>query len=317
MTARVKSETARRWIIALFIVATCVFATSGCGSRDRVQGQPADGQSAGPKIVASIGPLAMIAREVAGEEATVQQLIRSADPHHFAPKVSDRLGIESAQLVIWMGPAMESVLARQMALVSADRQLELLADKSAYEYEGADPADPHLWLRPRNAAVMAAMIATRLATVDPQNADSYRQRARDFSRAMSNLQKVQDRALWAYKDTPIVTTHQAYSHFFGAAGVEVESLGDSADHQHGARTLVHKRRKIDAEQSTEAVAGCLFGEVPANDRDRQTAANLNLGYQALDPLGTALSADATYRTLMENLLADARLCLARIPDRSE
>ncbi len=305
------SEIALRLITALTIVATSVFATGGCSPQEQIEKQGA------LKVVASIGPLAMIAREVAGDDATVQQLIRNGDPHHFAPKVSDRLNLEAAQLVVWMGPPMESVLARQMALVPAERQLVLLADETAYEYEGAEPTDPHLWLRPRNAAVMAAMIATRLASADPDNAVHYRQRARDFSRAMSNLQKVQDRALWAYKDAPIVTTHQAYSHFFGAAGVEVESLAGSADHQHGARTLVQKRRKSEGDQSEGAVAGCLFGEAPANDRDRQTAANLNLGYQALDPLGVYLPGSAGYRDLMEKLLADARLCLARIPDRSE
>ncbi|WP_231758893.1 metal ABC transporter substrate-binding protein [Microbulbifer elongatus] len=308
MSRQLMSEIVLRLLSVLMIVVTSLVATGGCAPREP------DEAAAGPKVVASIGPLAMIAREVAGDQASVHQLIRNGDPHHFAPKVSDRMGIEAAQLVVWMGPAMESVLARQMALVPDERQLVLLADETAYEYAGADAADPHLWLRPRNAAVMAAMIATRLATADPEHAEDYRQRARDFSRAMANLQKVQDRALWAYKDAPIVTTHQAYSHFFGAAGVAVESLGAGSGHQHGARTLVQKRRALDEDPS--AVVGCLFGEAPANDRDRQTATNLNLGYQALDPLGITMAEGASYRDLMEKLLADARLCLARIPDRS-
>lgn len=309
------SEKILRRITLLILVATCAWAASGCGPKG--QGESED-TSAGPSVVASIGPLAMIAREVAGDDAQVQQLIRNGDPHHYAPKVSDRLGMESAQLVIWMGPAMESVLARQMAMVPSARQLELLKDESDYEFDGADPRDPHLWLRPRNAARMAAQIATRLAEIDPPNADGYRQRARDFSRAMANLQKVQDRALWAYKDVHIVTTHQAYSQFFGPAGVAVESLSGSADHQHGARTMVEKHRNHqDGGHKAGSAAGCLFGEVPANDRDRQTAAHLNLGYQALDPLGTALPADAGYRALMEKLLADARQCLGEIPDAGD
>lgn len=279
-----------------------------------------DRPAPGAEIVASVGPLAMITREIAGQEVPVRQLIQGSDPHHYAPTVTDRMAMEKAQLVIWMGPAMESVLARQMSLLPADRQLGLL-EAGGYEFDGAEEDDPHLWLRPRNAAVMAAHIATRLGELNPAQADAYRARARDFSRAMANLQKVQDRALWGYRDVPIVSTHKAYGHFFGAAGVKVESLGSSASHQHGARSMLEKQAAVPAESRSETtqggfVRGCLFGEVPANDRDRQTAVHLKLGYQALDPLGALLPADADYRQLMEQLLADARLCLSRVPDRS-
>ncbi|WP_105102654.1 metal ABC transporter substrate-binding protein [Microbulbifer pacificus] len=299
-------------VTRLFILALSALLYA-CGSPE------SDPPASGAEIVVSIGPVALIAREIAGDEVPVRQLVRGGDPHHYAPRIADRMAMENAQLVIWMGPAMESVLARQMSLLPADRQLGLL-EAGGYEFDGAEEDDPHLWLRPRNAAVMAAHIATRLSELNPGHADAYRTRARDFSRAMANLQKVQDRALWAYRDVPIVSTHKAYGQFFGPAGVKVESLGGSASHQHGARAMLEKSETLSAEKHVdnmgrEVVRGCLFGEVPANDRDRQTAAHLNLGYQALDPLGTALPAGADYRQLMEQLLADARLCLARVPDR--
>nr|WP_100169248.1 metal ABC transporter substrate-binding protein [Microbulbifer agarilyticus] len=281
--------------------------SAGCGTK-----APDTKRSEKLVVVASIAPLAMLAREVVGDAAEVHQLVQGADPHHYAPSVNDRLTIEGAPLVVWMGPALESVLARQMALVSAERQLALLDDTSQFEFDGSDPTDPHLWLRPRNASAIAARIAARLSTLDPQQAEGYRQRARDFSRAMANLQKVQDRALWAYKDVPIVSTHKAYSQFFGPAGVAVESLSGGSKQAHGARTMVDKIRR----EEVSGPAGCLFGEVPANDRDRQTASHLNLGYQALDPLGSTLPQDAGYRALMEKLLADARRCLSTIPDKS-
>ena len=292
----------------LLVALLAILTLAACGKQDP---PPAGADDGSGGIVVSITPLAMIAREIAGADTQVRTLVRNGDPHQYAPKVTDRAAMEKARLVIWMGPAMESVLARQMALLPQPKQLGLLA-AGGYELNGADGNDPHLWLRPRNAAVMAAHIATRLAELNPAEAEQYRQRARDFSRAMANLQKVQDRALWAYRDTAIVSTHQAYSQFFGPAGVTVESLGSSASHQHGARTMLEKHQRNDK----GTPQGCLFGEVPANDRDRQTAAHLNLGYQALDPLGSLLPPDAGYRQLMEQLLADARKCLGVIPDHS-
>ncbi len=262
-------------------------------------------------LVVSMRPLALIAREVAGAEKRVRVLVANGDPHHYAPGVSDRAALESAQLVVWLGPQMESALARQLALLPAERQLQLL-EQGGYEFEGASETDFHLWLRPRNAAVMAAHIAGRLAEMDPEQAGAYRQRARDFSRRMANLQKVLDRALWAYRDVPIVVTHDAYGHFFGPAGVETQALSDSARAGHGARAMLELRDVLD---KAGAGRGCLFGEVPENARDRQTAENLGLRYAALDPLGTQLSAGSDYEHLVRAWLDQARSCLAEVPDR--
>lgn len=257
-------------------------------------------------LLVSVRPLALIAREIAGPDAQVRTLISDGDPHHYAPSVSDRAALERAQLVVWLGPEMEGALAKQLALVPAEHQLPLLA-AGGYEYAGASPDDSHLWLRPRNAAVIATHIAERLAELNSQDADAYRERARDFSRAMANLQKVQNRALWGYKDVPIVVTHDAYGHFFGPAGVETRALSDTSRSQRGAKTLLELQGVAD---------GCLFGDAPENARDRRTAAGLGLRYAALDPLATQLPADAGYRDLLAQLLADARRCLAEVPDRA-
>ncbi|WP_250460539.1 metal ABC transporter substrate-binding protein [Microbulbifer litoralis] len=259
------------------------------------------------ELVVSVRPVAMIAREIAGPETPLRVLVQNGDPHHYAPTVADRAALERAHLAIWLGPQMEGVLAKQMALLPEERQLQLLP-AGGYEYGGASADDPHLWLRPRNAAVMAAHIATRLAELEPQRAQVYRRRARDFSRGMANLQKVQNRALWAYRDVPIAVTHDAYGHFFGPAGVETRPLSDSSRSQRGARTLLELRGAGD---------GCLFGEVPANDRDRRTAENLGLRYVPLDPLASELPQNADYRDLLARLLADARRCLDEVPQATD
>ena len=257
------------------------------------------------ELLVSVRPLALIARAIGGPETPVRTLITNGDPHHYAPSVSDRAALERARLVVWLGPQMETVLARQLALLPAERQLQLLK-AGGFEMEGASENDPHLWLRPRNAAVIGAHIAERLSQQDPARADIYRKRARDFSRVMANRQKVLERALWAYREVPIVVTHDAYGHFFGPAGIETRALSGSSHTKRGARTLLELQGIED---------GCLFGEAPANDRDRQTATSLGLRYGVLDPLGLALPADANYGDLIEQLLADARSCLGEVPDQ--
>ncbi|MCO1333036.1 zinc ABC transporter substrate-binding protein [Microbulbifer sp. OS29] len=255
-------------------------------------------------LVVSVRPLALIAQEITGGDIPIRVLIEGADPHHYAPSVSDRAALERALLLVWLGPQMEGVLAKQAALLPIEKRMQLLGG-SAFEYQGASPSDPHLWLRPRNAAIAAAQIAQRLAELRPQQAELFIRRARVFSSAMANLQKVLDRALYGYRQVPIVVTHDAYGHFFGSAGVVTLPLGDGSGGGHGARAML---------ALSSVGNGCLFGEVPANDRDRQLAENLGLRYAALDPLGEQLGPDANYRDLIESLLTQARSCLSEIPD---
>ncbi|MDP5210820.1 metal ABC transporter solute-binding protein, Zn/Mn family [Microbulbifer sp. 2205BS26-8] len=254
----------------------------------------------------SVRPLALLAQEITKDDVPLRILIEGRDPHHYAPSIPERAALERALLVVWLGPQMEGVLARQMASLPAERQLPLLAN-SVYEYQGASDADMHLWLRPRNAAIAAAQIAERLAQLRPQSAELYRSRARDFSRSMANLQKVLDRALWGYRNVPIVVTHDAYGHFFGSAGIETRALTRGSDSGYGARAML---------DLSGAGEGCLFGDAPENARDRQLAEHLGLHYGTLDPLGAQLGPDASYRDLIESLLAQARMCLSRIPDVS-
>ncbi|WP_444903537.1 metal ABC transporter substrate-binding protein [Microbulbifer sp. CnH-101-E] len=256
------------------------------------------------ELVVSVRPLALIAREIAGDNLPVKILIQGADPHHYAPSVAERARLERALLMIWLGPQMEGLLAGQVNSLPEERQLQLLG-ATEFEYQGANAADPHLWLRPRNAALAGALIAERLAQLQPQQAELYRSRARDFSQSMASLQKVLDRALWAYRDVPIVVTHDAYGHFFGSAGVNTRALSNGSGGGRGARAMLGL---------SGMGRGCLFGEVPENTRDRQVAEHLGLEYVALDPLGEQLGPDASYRDLIESLLAQARSCLSEIPD---
>ncbi|WP_444915083.1 metal ABC transporter substrate-binding protein [Microbulbifer sp. TRSA007] len=261
----------------------------------------------GGELVVSVRPLALIAREITGEDIPVRVLVEGADPHHYAPSVSDRAALERALLLVWLGPQMEGVLAKQAALLPAGRQMQLL-DIETLEYKGASATDPHLWLRPRNAAIAAAQIAERLAQLQPQQAELFMGRARQFSSAMANLQKVIDRALYGYREVPIVVTHDAYGHFFGSAGVKTHALGDGSGGGYGAKAM------LDLSQIGD---GCLFGDMPANERDQQLAENLGLRYAALDLLGDQLNENADYRELIESLLSQARTCLSQVPDRSK
>src|SRR5690625_6099843 len=62
-------------------------------------------------VLASIKPLGLIVEEVMGERGQVDTLLQgSASPHNYAVRVSDMQRLQAADVVVWVGPEMETVL---------------------------------------------------------------------------------------------------------------------------------------------------------------------------------------------------------------
>ncbi|MDF3013749.1 MAG: zinc transporter substrate-binding protein, partial [Cellvibrio sp.] len=74
------------------------------------------------QILASIKPLALIAQEVAGDQAEVTTLLPiTASPHDYPLKMSDHKRLRAADMVLWIGPELESFLARPLANLPTDK----------------------------------------------------------------------------------------------------------------------------------------------------------------------------------------------------
>ncbi len=135
-------------------------------------------------VVATIPPLASIAREVGGEYVEVYYLVPpTSDPHQFTLSPSDMDLIRKCDLFIAVGK--ESFLG------------ELPADSGRVRLSWEDwvsggitvrDDNPHyLWLYPENAVIIADKIAGRLAYLDPAHSDYYYARLREFKSKIKRL----------------------------------------------------------------------------------------------------------------------------------
>ena len=62
-------------------------------------------------MVTSIKPLALIAQEIAGDKVSVENLLPvKASPHDYPLRVSDIRRLQDADLVLWVGPSLETFL---------------------------------------------------------------------------------------------------------------------------------------------------------------------------------------------------------------
>lgn len=175
------------------------------------------------KIVASIKPLALMVEEIAGEHVEVTVLVRPGQtPHDFAFKVSDRQRLLQADLLVWVGPALEPYLA---GLAHEREQVSMAAvvDIADTHHHGHDNnhehgndhghADQHLWLNPAYGKAMVTAIADALARLDPQHAALYQHNAERIGQQLLAIPVTPATQGNAATERRYAIVHQAFDHF--------------------------------------------------------------------------------------------------------
>lgn len=270
------------------------------------------------ELVASIKPLALIAREITAEDDQVVTLLPAGvSPHAYNLRMSDRRLLEDADLLLWVGPELETFLRKP--LQSQVHKLLTLSELTGLDWPEAgaghahahdhhhhgDGADMHLWLNPRNAVVVARTLAGRLAELRPANAADYRGRAEAFAAQMDALDDDLQKSLSNVEGRGFAVYHDGYRHFVDHFGLnQVDFVSLTPEQTPGARHLYHLQQHLGAE------AVCLFTEPYADTRAaRELADRLGLRSAELDPLA-ASEHTKTYAQLLERLGQSFSACLA-------
>lgn len=171
------------------------FAAAACAASGTAGG--------GVEVVASLYPLAFVAREVAGGRAQVSDLTPAgAEPHDLELTPRQVAAVAEADLVVLLGggfqPAVEDAVPGR---TGAD----------VLEAAGS-PADPHVWLDPVLLATVVDEVGDRLAATDPGGAGGYGRRARAFSARLRALHRDYADRLRGCDTRSFVTSHAAFTH---------------------------------------------------------------------------------------------------------
>ncbi|HSX52393.1 MAG TPA: zinc ABC transporter substrate-binding protein [Cellvibrio sp.] len=297
--------------LALIALALTVFLSVAMPAQAKLQ------------VVASIKPLALIAREVAGDQAEVTTLLPiTASPHDYPLKMSDHQRLRTADLVVWVGPELESFLARPLANIAADKQLASyqlpnlywpVEDTSDHHHDHGSHAhvgkDPHIWLDPRNAVVIAQAIASRLGQQQPQLAAQFRANAQRFAASVEEVDQQIAQQLDGVKDVGFAVYHEGYAHFVGRYGLhQVAYVTYTPERRPGAKHLKELREVLAKEGE------CLFMEPHYSAQGmEEMAATLNLRIGLLDSIGDQNV--SSYQQLLQQLSQSFLACLTDRRDR--
>lgn len=296
--------------------------------------------AAAPAVIVSIKPIHSLAAAVMEGVGRPALLVPgAASAHSYAMRPSDAQRLAEADVVFWIGPVLETFLAKPLAALAADaRVLEIeeipgltllpprqggvweshalvdaseAEDDAAADHDHAHEAgslDAHLWLDPGNGKAIAAAMAETLAAADPANAAAYRGNAATLAQRIDALDAEIAAELASVGNRPFVVFHDAYQYFEARYGLAAAgAITASPDQPPGAKRLREIRATI-----AERNARCVFREPQVEPALVETVVEGTGVRQAeLDPEGALLpEGPALYFDLMRSLAQSIAGCLA-------
>ena len=284
--------------------------------------------SAAPSIVVSIQPLYALVSGVMSGVGTPYLLIEGGQsPHQFSLRPSQARKIEQSDLLIWVGPELEGFLQRivtgldvsHLALLKSQEidRLRIREGGLAHADEEHDHEqgqfDSHIWLDPRNARKIVAVVARRLARIDPENQEQYRRNAVQMDQRLDELDQKLERMLSPVRSVPFLTFHDAYQYFEARYGLNrLGAVMEQPGQMLGVRRTMNIKKLV-----REKGGICIFREPqfrsPLMDR---LLADGFAREGVLDPMGSFDTATAGgYFVLMERLAQSMVACLEQQKNR--
>lgn len=281
--------------------------------------------SAAPRVVVTLKPLhSLVASVMDGVAVPTLLLPNATSPHTYSLRPSDTRALADADLVLWVGPALETFLARPLATIAARAEviglvesagLALLdlreAGTAEHVHDRGDAHDMHFWLDVGNAQRVVTFAAATLAQRDPENAARYDANARRTVEHLRALDAELAVLLAPVARRPFLTLHDAFQYL--EARYALRGLGTltvNPDRVPGAKGVAAMRAVI-----ADAGVDCVFGE-PQFPAALGKAVTEGTGARlvVVDSLGAAQPAGpGAYGATLRGLAQAFASCLAVTP----
>jgi len=278
-------------------------------------------------VVTSLYPLQYVAERIAGDHATVTNLVRPGqEPHDLELSPAETGQVLDADLVVYesgfqapMDDALEQ--GGDIPTVDVAETVDLLPateDEHDHEHaEGEEHADgdehaegeehaehdhehgefdPHFWHDPKRVADVADAVADQLAEVDPDHASTYEDNAADLRGDLEQLDEELSTGLADCQRSTVVVSHNAFT-YLAQYGLEFEPIaGLSPDAEPTPATLGELHHLIEEDGLTTVFTERLVSPRIAD----QLAKDAGVKTAVLDPIEglTDETAGEDYLSLM-------------------
>ncbi|HIH8019837.1 TPA: metal ABC transporter solute-binding protein, Zn/Mn family [Streptococcus suis] len=197
-------------------------------------------------IVTTFYPVYEFTKQVAGDEANVDLLVKAGtEVHGYEPSAKDIARIQEADAFVYENENMEtwvhdvegSIDTEKVNVISATEGM-LLLPGGEEEHEGHDHSeeghshayDPHVWLSPERAITLVENIRDSLVAKYPEKKDAFETNAAAYIEKLDALDAKYSETLSAAKQKYFVTQHTAFAYLALDYGLKQVSItGVAAD----------------------------------------------------------------------------------------
>ncbi len=225
-----------RFLLALLAGVTLV----ACGPPEKTAGDTHE-------VAATVGMIADIVREVAGDRATVKGIIgEGVDPHLYKPTSTDVKALQAADLIFYNGLMLEGKMGDVLVrLAGSGKKVfavteAILEDADYVITTEAEHYDPHVWMDVKGWKKAVTVVERALSEYDPASEAFYRENAAAYQAKLSTLDDYARASIATIPEPQrvLVTAHDAFNYLSRAYGIEVRGVqGVSTESEAGVKDI--------------------------------------------------------------------------------
>jgi len=281
------------------------------------------------EIVATVGMVADIVREIAGDSAKVSSLIgEGIDPHLYKPTRRDVLTLSRADVIFYNGLLLEGKMTDTLKkLAQGGKPVFAVADLLAEDHllpSDEDPKhhDPHIWMNVAFWSRAVDRATDALSNYNPAWSNDLHRRKQEYQIRLSELHRYIEEIMATIPEESrlLITAHDAFNYFGRAYHIEVMGIqGISTESEAGLNDI---NRLVDI--LVRRNIGAIFVETSVADRNvkaliegaRARGHHVLIGGSLFsDAMGAAGTYEGTYIGMMDhNASTIARALGGQVPD---
>ncbi|WP_431523523.1 metal ABC transporter solute-binding protein, Zn/Mn family [Paenibacillus amylolyticus] len=316
---------------------------SACGQDNSNSAKIVEGKV---NVVTTFYPVYAFTTAIGGEDANVINLLPTGvEPHDWTPKSQDIVNTSKAQLFFYNGAGLEGWVPNFLKSLNSDTQVKSVAvsegvklltaegddghghgeeHEDEHEDEHADEhtdeatsedvadhhIDPHTWVSPKSAMIMAENIKNSLVETDPDHTAGYEQRYEELRTKLKTLDQHFTDELAKVPNKEIVVSHQAFGYLARDYGLSQHAImGLSPDAEPTGQDIVKLAKLV----KDEGIKYIFFEELVSDKLAKTLASEAGVETMVLNPVEGLTKEQATngddYFTLMEKNLQNLLIAL--------
>lgn len=283
-----------------------------------------EAESDKPNVIVTLFPQYDMVRAIAKDKVNLEILLPAGvEPHSYEPTPNTIIRINESDLFVYTSDIMETWISNLFTelndqgpiVVNSSNGVELithLEEEHSDEEDHDEEYDPHFWLDPLNAKIMAENITVGLIEMDPENADFYQANANIY---LSELDKLDQEFIDLFNRVKlnkiIYGGHFAFGYLSNRFNIEILSpyTGYSPDAEPSISSLAELINVMQENQIKVIFYEELVDPKIARTISEQTGANIEVLHGAHNLSQEEMAQGLTYFDVMRSNIEKLKVAL--------